>query len=844
MTEVGVAGVSRRRSLAIWLGLWLIAALTLFGAVGIGRAISGEPALLPLDDAYIHLQYARQLAAGQPYVYNPGLPPTSGATSFLYPFLLAAGALLGADGLTLGVWAIGIGAAALALAGWLILRVGMAVGAPFWPSALVGLAWALSGAALWHAASGMETALAVLAVLLAAYGVAAGSDRWTLFGAGFAAVIRPEWAIVTLLAVALLGWRWWRGGLRQSWRWAWLLVPLALIGLQPLVNLLFTGSMVASGNAAKSIFGAVNVDFGTLVAHWFGQIARMGRELVTDWFAGPLVYVTLPVLVMALMGAVALARRRETRPLLVLIFGTLLLGLAAIATLDTAFWHFKRYQMPMFALVFVLAAGAALWFPRRRWIAIALAGLALAASLLTIPEFIRAYALNVGYINAQPLPMARWLAANAPEDAVVAVHDVGMMRFLGGRTTLDMVGLTTAGAADFWRNGPGSVAEFLDRQRPDLVASYGVGHGLGLGYLEATSLYGAELARFSTTLDPALNVALAAESQGIFRPDYGPAGRAQTPLVIPARTRYTAGMEIVDTVDVADVISERAHDYAWVASGELDGFPTEVYEFPALGCLDPAACTLVDGGRLISSEERFTFDTEPGRDLILITRLHPGSAGQLGVYANGERIATRIVPRLPGGWLEVPVLIPGEQVGETVEIVIMPETPGMIYQPYTHWAYQGSAYEMAEAPEAPLATWQDGAIQLGAPLVTWSLTEDGRTLLDVRLPWWTDGTATGDAALFVHVLDARGEILTQADQRPGGDGLPPGNWLAGGFSDTITLDLTGIDLDESQLAVGLYDPVSLEPLIAGQSDNAGRVFIGPAKPPDDFGAGTNGNEQG
>ncbi len=49
---------------------------------------------MPLDDAYIHFQYARSIATGQPYAYNPGLPPTSGATSFLYPYLLALGYLI------------------------------------------------------------------------------------------------------------------------------------------------------------------------------------------------------------------------------------------------------------------------------------------------------------------------------------------------------------------------------------------------------------------------------------------------------------------------------------------------------------------------------------------------------------------------------------------------------------------------------------------------------------------------------------------------------------------------------------------------------------------------------
>jgi hypothetical protein len=457
--------------------------------------------------------------------------------------------------------------------------------------------------------------------------------------------------------------------------------------------------------------------------------------------------------------------------------------------------------------------------------------LTLGASLLTIPQFFRAYAINVASIHAQPLPMARWLAENAPDGTVVAVHDVGMMRFLGGHTTLDMVGLTTPGAADYWRNGPGSVGEFLALQQPDLVAAYGEGHGLGLGYLEATSLYGEPLALFTTALDPDLNVALAAETQGIFRPDYAPSGRAETPWAIPARTPYTTGMTMVDEVNVADIASERAHQYAWVATGDLGGFPTEVYEFPTLGCPPGGDCTLVDGGRRISHEERFTLDTEPGQAVLLITRLHPGSPGTLGIYANGERVATRVVPNLPGGWLEVPVWISGEHVSDQVSIRIEPETPGMIYQPYRHWAWQGDDSLASPAPETPVAVWQDGAVQLGQPALRWSLSDDGRELLSVQLPWWTDGRAAGDAKWFVHVLGADERILAQADDRPGGGGLPPGNWLAGGFSDTITLDLTGVAPGEVQVAVGLYDPVTLTPWIATQSDNAGRVFIGPIERP-------------
>jgi hypothetical protein len=821
------AGVSRRRSLAVWLLLWLVAAAALVSAVGTGRAISGEPALLPLDDAYIHLQYARQLAAGQPYVYNPGLPPTSGATSFLYPYLLAPAALFGAVDLQWGLWALVIGAVALALGGWLIYQAALALGVGFWPAALTALAYTASGAALWHAMSGMETALAMLAVLLAAYGIAARSDRWTLTGAGFAAVIRPEWAIVTALALAVLAWRWWGEGLRRSRRWAWLAAPLALVGVQPLVNLLLTGSAVASGNAAKSIFGVVPFDAGQVLARWAEQVVRIWGDLISGSLGGgPLLYVALPTLALAALGAAALLRRTDTRPLLFLIGGTLLLGTLAIATLDTAFWHFRRYQMPMFALLFLLAAAGTLWVTRRRWAGVALGGVVLAGALASVPGFARAYAVNAGSIDAQPLPMARWLAANTPADAVIAVHDVGMMRFLGGRTTLDLVGLTTPGAADYWRNGPGAVGELVDRERPDFVASYGEGHGLGLGYLEATSIYGEALARFTTVLDPDLNVALAAETQGIFRPDYAAADRSVVPQVITRRTGWLAGWEAVDTVDVADVAQERAHGYRWTPNGSLSAFPSEWFEFSTAGCAATEPCVLTDGGRLIAGEESFTFDTRPGQDVVLVTRVNASSAGQLGVYVNGARVATRIVPFIPGRWLEIPVLIPGEQVTDRLNVRIVPETPGMIYQPYFHWAYQGGAFEGSPPTGEAVATWQDGAITLAEPAVSWELTGDGRTLLQARLTWTTNGEAAGDAMIFVHVLDSAGAIAAQMDQRPGGGGLPPGNWLPGSFSDTIMLDVTGLPPGEYEVMAGLYDPVTQTRWRAQGGDEANRVSLG------------------
>src|SRR6185312_5898044 len=48
-----------------------------------------------LDDAYIHFQYARAFAEGHPFRFQAGEPISTGATSFLWPMLLAPFYFLG-----------------------------------------------------------------------------------------------------------------------------------------------------------------------------------------------------------------------------------------------------------------------------------------------------------------------------------------------------------------------------------------------------------------------------------------------------------------------------------------------------------------------------------------------------------------------------------------------------------------------------------------------------------------------------------------------------------------------------------------------------------------------------
>src|SRR5438874_10295190 len=59
----------------------------------------------PLDDVFIHFDYARATARGFPFQWSVGNGYSSGNTSLLYPFVLAAGYLAGFRAASIMIWA-------------------------------------------------------------------------------------------------------------------------------------------------------------------------------------------------------------------------------------------------------------------------------------------------------------------------------------------------------------------------------------------------------------------------------------------------------------------------------------------------------------------------------------------------------------------------------------------------------------------------------------------------------------------------------------------------------------------------------------------------------------------
>ncbi len=755
---------------------------------------------------------------------------------------------------------MGVGGLALLGSLWLVYELLKIDDAPDWLAVMTALIFGLSGPLSWHFMSGMETGLMMVFTLATLYGVVTQRLRWFVFSATLLALTRPEGGVLTVIAVALfIVSR--TGAIREIphsiHKNPLLVVPTLAVFIQPLVNLLVTGSAVATGNSVKSIFGTVPFYWDAVIGRILENFARMWAEFITGVSPREGLYIPYlvgPLALVFLIGGLFSRRCRLVNTLLLL---WLLAGTASIATLDTAFWHFKRYQMPLMALLFPLAGWAMLEIQRigaksqsskgTNYVVHLLLGAGFILTLTTGAAFVPHFALNVNYVYLQPLQMSRWLQANTPEDAVIAVHDVGMMRYVGGRATLDMVGLTTPGAAAYWRNGPGSIAEFLIQERPDYIASYGKGHGYGLELIANTPIYGDPLAEFPVELDPNYNVALAANFQGIYQPNWdNPLFDRTYAAIQDSDYRFNVfGPETVlslslGNVNVANIRNENYNNYHWSNGNRVSGFPTDIFDLDYISCLFDD-CQRIEAGRRITGEESFSlwtgFDSGHAWDGVLVTRLQPASPGTLDIYANGELVGTRWIPQIPGKWLEVATLIPVDiavrnlNTTNRIDIRIVPHMDGGYYMPFYHWLY--GVYHQRERPETEIASYQNGGFILSNADTN---NHSDLRQFEINLGWYTDGSAEGDYRFFVHLYgDVNQPPIAQYDDYPGHGTLPPGNWLPGVLHDTVTIDLSDVPPGTYPLAIGFYNPYTGERLMP-ESDvyevsADGRLWLGEVEVP-------------
>jgi hypothetical protein len=629
-------------------------------------------------DLYLVCQYARSMGAGHPFRYNPGDPPSTGATSLLQVTLLGLGSFLGLRGEALVAAAIALGLACFVAAVLLGFRVGGLLAGPRAGTA-AGLLIALGGPLAWGMLSGSDVALFAALALWTFDRMLAAARSGRLGALPLATVLlaltRPEGL---LLAAAVAGW--WtfprRGGRAGgAAAWAGVAAGLGVLAL----NAALTGSWVPTSAQDKGLLTAyspgdalaaateylVDVTRGLLLGFYPSQ-APVG--LARGWAP---YYFTPLALVFVVVGAAGVRPplRRATGVWLSVVV------LAVMAAGPTLFAgvHFNRYLMWAFPLVHILTAagvqGVAAHFARgsavrERRLFRAVMAVAVALAAFSTLRFAAAYADAAGEVYRRDVAAARWIASALPPGVAMA-NQATSVEYLTGHRNLNLHGVTSP--AFFGTRRPerdAGVLELLRRLPEDARPPY-------LITTSATQA-ASPLLRALAAGPPLFRTTSFGDEIEVYRTRYDGLGAGRQRLVPRSGEE---GLAESDRLNVCDPRDEEGHDYAH--RSRLGGL--ELHGAPRFAPLPESGTELADAGRYIAGFEDFRVRTVPGKDLVLVVRTAPsvavnvhraaGAAQYLLEVPSGEaavtvdgRPAGRLLLQPRAEWEEVPLRIPASLV--------------------------------------------------------------------------------------------------------------------------------------------------------------------------------------
>ncbi len=449
----------------------LLAFLVVGGYLIASQAVYGIG--FPLDDAWIHQTYARNLATHLEWSFVPG-QPSAGSTAPLWSLLLSIGYFVR---LNPYLWTFFLSAAAMAA---------LAVTAQLWSHALkmeiktavpwVGLFLAGEWHLGWAAASGMETILFALSIVLMFYLLRTGKNSW-LVGAviGISVWIRPDG--VTLLGPALF--------------------QVVFEGKTCRERLIRAGEVFIPAG----VLCAGYLAFNQAISHTWLPNTFFAKQMEYAAFQqSPILERIFSLLTLPLIGAglfllpgflVAAwkAYQRRNWHVIAAILWWLGYTLVYAVRLPVTYQH-GRYLIPAMPVYFVIGLTGLLEMTRnlrldrrirsnelgkrQRWARLAaiewIAGLTVLWAVM-IGVGALAYAQDVAIIETEMVNSAKWIATNTPENAVIAAHDIGALGYFGDRKILDLAGLVSPDVIPIIRDEK-QLAAYLNQNGADYLMTF------------------------------------------------------------------------------------------------------------------------------------------------------------------------------------------------------------------------------------------------------------------------------------------------------------------------------------------------------------------------------------
>ena len=427
------------------IGLWLF---TLLQAQKVNHGFG-----FPLDDPWIHLQFARNLHDYGAFSYYKDQMVTSGSTSPLYTFILSAGFFVTNNEMILSYVLVIF---FLAIATFVAYKLASAF---FDRDLILSVAAALlviiSDRLQWAALSGMETTLFIALLLIALYfyhtkkaiplGITSGLLLWArpeaiILYAVFAIDIFYQATIVKHPQKKK------RGDAPPKYDFTWIkkALPYTIVIAAAYVafNMLLSGSIFPNTYAAK-------------LKYYSGPAQDFPSQVLSFLIDGDM-YVLAALALVSILAIIRDLIRRKPNTLLVQLLWSVFLFAAYWYDLPKLYQN-GRYLMPLIPFYVILSLDGlrivVRWLKGRiRFMTKPRVTEAFAALLILIVVFQavkttladeKPYIESCHYIADRQVATALWIRDHLPENAVVATHDIGAIGFYSNRRIVDMVGLVS-----------------------------------------------------------------------------------------------------------------------------------------------------------------------------------------------------------------------------------------------------------------------------------------------------------------------------------------------------------------------------------------------------------------
>jgi len=685
------------------LALPILVILVVLGFLSSMLASTGGRFVPQVVDLLVVCQYARAMAEGHPFRYNPGEGPSTGSTSLLYTAWLGGAHALGIRGEGLVAFAIASGVLLFAASVFLARRIGTTLGGEG-AGVLAGALLALGGPLAWSYLYGSDIALFMFLALLLL-------DRWlALWGGGKAhgfavagsllALARPEglW-IGALLGGASLR----RPGARRDG--AWLPTLPAVTGVLVLaLNRMVTGAWLGTSVADKSLLANYGLrDAIALVSEYAVDVLRgllLGfypSQSPLGFSRGWAPFYFPPLALVFIVFAVLRAPEPHKDALR---WWLAAVGLVCLLVSGNVFMgvHFNRYLMWAFPGLLVLAAvglrfaaGLAASDPAfERGIFRAGAGLFLALGLLSTARFAALYGEMAGSVARRDLALAEWIRQSLPPGVAMA-NLATSVEYLTGHRGLNLHGVTTPA---FFGNRTAereagmfeSLGRLPEAERPRYFIS------------SASLQEGSALLKELVAGPPLFQTVSFSDELLVFNLRYDLVGKNRR-LFAPETLAAVSGLREVDRLNVCDSADERRHGYAFSSHlGDVRLFGAVRIDAYALA---GGSEVVADAGRAILGSETFRVRAERGRDLVVVLRTAPGlevatrqasltgllplefpEAGFLAQVGNGSLPPVTFRPH--SGWNEIVLRVPGALLSEAETEVHLKGR----YASFQYWFFQ------------------------------------------------------------------------------------------------------------------------------------------------------------